>query len=103
MGLISRVSSRTYSFQITFFKMPDKKQKKPVANTENKEEAEEEPVAFDRWDNRQVKNAIDDTVKEVVKKQLGESSEECFALVDKRLGWLFSAACFVDLLVCMII
>merc|ERR1712170_77271 len=88
MGLISRVSSRTYRNRtITPSDMPEK-------------ESNSEEVAFDRWDHRQVKNAIDDVVEEVVKKQLGDSSEECFALVDKRL-WMAFTSCLLCGIACL--
>lgn len=51
--------------------MPDKKVTKTEVKPEPVEVEEEEPATFDKWDNRQVKNAIDDAVKEVVKKTTG--------------------------------
>ena len=106
--------------------MPDKKQEVHVTE-------EEEPVTFDKWDHRQVKNAIksvkngfnellvfelsfflnfdlfmficetlfiDDTVKVVIKNQLGDDSEECFALVDKRL-WMAFISCLLCGIACL--
>jgi hypothetical protein len=80
--------------------MPDKKVAKTEAKPEPVDVEEEEPATFDKWDHRQVKNAIDDTVKEVVKKQLGETSEECFALVDKRL-WMAFFSCLLCGFACL--
>lgn len=80
--------------------MPDKKVTKTEVKPEPVEVEEEEPATFDKWDNRQVKNAIDDAVKEVVKKQLGENSEECFALVDKRL-WMAFFSCLLCGFACL--
>merc|ERR1712048_125560 len=90
MGLISRVSSRTYGFSEEKTLIMGKN--KDVKETSQPED-ETEVTKIDKWDHRQVKNSIDDNVKDAVREELIDC-EECFKLIDKRL-WLAFISCLL--------
>jgi len=63
------------------------------------EEETPEITKIDKWDHRQVKNSIDDSVKDAIREELIDC-EECYKLIDTRL-WLAFISCVLCGICCL--
>merc|ERR1712087_841999 len=93
MGLISRVSSRTYRLVIPIKSLT-------MTNSDNKTptQEQEEPKPIDKWDYRQVKNGLDESIKTAISKIFPEA-EESYKLIDTRL-YLCAICCIICAAAC---